>query len=149
MKFRLSVSSENYEAIKEYLLEHHIDIDDEAELVITETSSNSHFVTAHDEISGLIHLSTDDIVFIEAFGKEILIHTINATCTARDRIYQLEELLNPDEFLRVSKSVIIAKKHVKKIRSTLSMKYVLTMSDGTLIDVTRSYYANFRSFFQI
>ena len=29
------------------------------------------------------------------------------------------------------------------------MKYVLTLSDGTLVDVTRSYYADFRRFFNI
>jgi two-component system response regulator LytT len=29
------------------------------------------------------------------------------------------------------------------------MKYILTMSDGTLVDVTRSYYSDFRRFFKI
>ena len=64
-------------------------------------------------------------------------------------MYELESLLDPNKFLRVSKSVIIARKHVKKIRPSLSMKYILTMSDGTLVDVTRSYYSDFRRFFGI
>ncbi|MBQ5989440.1 MAG: hypothetical protein IJL67_08100 [Oscillospiraceae bacterium] len=37
--------------------------------------------------------------------------------------------------------------YVKKIRPALSMKYVLTMTNGTLVDVTRSYYSEFRKFF--
>ena len=45
--------------------------------------------------------------------------------------------------------MIIAGKHVKKIRPSLSMKYILTMTDGTLVDVTRSYYSEFRRFFNI
>ena len=71
------------------------------------------------------------------------------TYRSRDRMYELESLLDPKDFLRVSKSVIIARKHVKKIRPSLSMKYILTMSDGTLVDVTRSYYSDFRRFFGI
>ena len=64
-------------------------------------------------------------------------------------MYQLESLLDPREFLRVSKSVIISRKHVRKIRPSLSMKFILTMSDGTLVDVTRTYYSDFRRFFGI
>jgi two-component system response regulator LytT len=89
------------------------------------------------------------VIFIEAFGKDIEIHTAEGTFLAEERMYRLEETLDPKEFLRVSKSVIIAKKHVKKIRPTLSMKYVLTMTGGTLVDGTRSYYSEFRRFFGI
>ena len=64
-------------------------------------------------------------------------------------MYQLEAQLDPREFLRVSKSVIISRRHVKQIRPSLSMKYVLTLTDGTLVDVTRSYYSDFRRFFNI
>ena len=58
-------------------------------------------------------------------------------------------LLPAREFIRISKSVIIAKSSVKKIRPALTMKFVLTLSDGSLVDVTRSYYTNFRRFFNI
>ena len=45
--------------------------------------------------------------------------------------------------------MIIARRHVKKIRPALSMKFILTLSDGTVVDVTRSYYSAFREFFNI
>ena len=64
-------------------------------------------------------------------------------------MYQLETLLDPQEFLRVSKSVIISKKHIKRIRPSLSQKFILTLTDGTLVDVTRSYYNDFKRFFNI
>ncbi len=96
-----------------------------------------------------MRLSVDEVIYVEAFGKDVEIHTSQGTYYAGDRMYQLEELLDPQEFLRVSKSVIISRKHVKKIRASLSMKYVLTLTNGVLVDVTRSYYNDFRRFFQI
>ena len=88
-------------------------------------------------------------MYIEAFGKDVEIHTGKDTYFAQDRMYQLEALLDPAKFLRVSKSVIISAAHVRKIRPSLSMKFILTLSDGTLVDVTRSYYSDFRRFFGI
>ena len=149
MKIRLSVSEENYDAVKAYLEEHGIEVGEDSEYVITEFSRYPDFLPARDGRKERVRLSTDEVVFIEAFGKDVEIHTPRETYYAQDRMYQLEFLLDPKEFLRVSKSVIISRRHVKKIRPSLSMKYVLTMSDGTLVDVTRSYYADFRRFFNI
>ncbi|MBO4419873.1 MAG: LytTR family transcriptional regulator [Oscillospiraceae bacterium] len=66
-----------------------------------------------------------------------------------DRLYQLCLLLDPKQFLRISNSVIIQRRHVKKIIPTMSMKFVLALADGSKVDVTRSYYNNFKSFFGI
>ena len=149
MKFRISVSKEKYDSVKEYMTDHGVELDEDAEFLITESAAYPEFLSVRNDKKDRMRLSTGDVVFIEAFGKEIEIHTLQETFYSTDRMYQLETSLNPQEFLRVSKSVIIAKKHVKKIRPTLSMKYILTMSNGTLVDVTRSYYNDFRRFFHI
>lgn len=149
MKFRLRVSDENYERIKAYLAEHDIGISEDAEFVISESSGYPGLLNVRNEKKERLRIPAAEVVFIESFGKEIEIHTMRETYFSRDRMYQLESLLDPKEFLRISKSVIISKKHVKKIRPSLSMKFVLTMSDGNLVDVTRSYYSDFRRFFEI
>ncbi|MGN0425258.1 MAG: LytTR family DNA-binding domain-containing protein [Acetatifactor sp.] len=149
MKFRISVSPEKREELERFLKEHGIETDPNAAYAIVEESHYPDFLSARDRRRENVRIAIEDVIFIEAFGKEIEIHTLQDTFYAQDRIYQLEELLNPRAFLRISKSVIIAKKHVKKIRPSLSMKYILTMTDGTLVDVTRSYYSEFRRFFNI
>ena len=149
MKLRISVSEEKYDAVINDLAAHGIEISDDAEFMVTEASRYPAFLSVRNDEKERVRLLTDEIVYIEAFGKEIEIHTIEETFTALDRMYQLESLLDPQEFLRISKSVIISKKHVKKIRPSLSMKYILTLSDGTLADVTRSYYSDFRRAFNI
>ncbi len=152
MKIRISVSEEKYDLVKESLARHEIEIterSDEAEFVLTEFSRHPDFLVVRDDKKEKVRLSVSEVIYVEAFGKDVEIHAQQGTYYAQDRMYQLEELLDPQEFLRISKSVIISRKHVKKIRASLSMKYVLTLSDGALVDVTRSYYGDFRRFFQI
>ena len=77
------------------------------------------------------------------------VHTRDKTYQAMDRLYKIVNLLDPNKFLRISNSVVINTDKVKKITSTLSMKFILTMSDGKSVDVTRSYYYIFKEYFDI
>ena len=149
MKIRISVSEEKFDLVKEYLAGHGVEISEDGEYVITESSRYPSFLNVRDDKKERARLSVNEVIYVEAFGKDVEIHTDHGIYYAQDRMYQLEELLDPQEFLRVSKSVIISRKHVKKIRASLSMKYVLTLTNGVLVDVTRSYYGDFRRFFQI
>ena len=149
MKFRLSVSDENFESVKEFLSGRGIEIGDDGEYVISEASGHADFIAVRNDKKERMRLKTDEVIYIEAFGKDIEIHTEEGTFSSQDRMYQLESQLDPKEFIRVSKSVIISRKHVKKIRPSLSMKFILTMTNGDLVDVTRSYYSDFRKFFNI
>jgi two-component system response regulator LytT len=149
MKIRISVSEEKYDSVKKYLSDRGIEISDDGEYILTESGGTKSFIQARDERKERISIAVEDIVYIEAFGKDIEIHTENETYHSQDRMYELESVLDPKEFIRVSKSVIVSRKHVKKIRPSLSMKYILTMTNGTLVDVTRSYYSDFKRFFGI
>ncbi|MCR4586659.1 MAG: LytTR family transcriptional regulator [Lachnospiraceae bacterium] len=149
MKFRIRLSDDKTELVRSYLEEHGVEISEDGEFTITEASEKASFLTVRNENRERMRVAAEEVIYIEAFGKEIEIHTVSGTFLSTERMYILETLLDPQEFLRISKSVIVAKKHVKKIRASLSMKYVLTLSDGTLADVTRSYYSDFRRFFSI
>lgn len=149
MKFRINVSGDKKTEIQEFLESHGIETGEDAGFTIIESNNGSSFVSVRDDDRERMNLSAEEIIFIEAFGKDIEIHTADGIFYSSDRMYQLESVLDRKEFLRISKSVIISRKHVKKIRPSLSMKFILTMSDGTLLDVTRSYYNDFRRFFNI
>ena len=150
MKIRLNVSDEKYEELEKKLLSAGFEIDDEAELIIIEKEQYSSFIAAKNARGEKIRLKAEDIVFIESFGHNVVIHSADGeTYFAYDRLYQLCTILDKDNFLRVSNCAIISKSHVRKIKPTLSMKFILTMSDGSLVDVTRSYYNSFKEFFGI
>jgi len=145
LKIRLAVKTEHYEEIKSKLLSAGIEIDDNADLILSEKDQFVNYLPVKEqETNDRLKISVEDIVYIETCGRDVLVHTEEAIYQAVDRIYQLCNMLNTEEFLRVSNSVIVSKKKVRKIKPSFSMKFILTMSDGSQVDVTRSYYNIFR-----
>ncbi len=57
--------------------------------------------------------------------------------------------LDPDRFLRVSQSTVVNRPAVREITPTLFMHFILTLSDGRRVDVTRTYYYLFKESFGI
>lgn len=150
MKIRINVSDECYAKLKKKLLDAGFQEDDEADLIITEKDRFSSFIAVKNQNGEKVRLKTDEIIFIESFGHNVVVHgSEGKSYYAVDRLYQLTAILDNTKFLRVSNCAIISKAHVKKIKPSISMKFILIMSDGSLVDVTRSYYNSFRKFFGI
>ena len=145
MKFRLAVSEERLEELTRQLNEKGIEIDDSADLVLFEADSFAGFLSVRGaEDGGRRHVRTEDIIFIESYGHSVEVHCTDGTYQTADRLYQLLKLLDPKQFIRISNSVIISRAQIKDIRPTLSQKFILTMKDGSRVDVTRSYYSEFK-----
>ena len=150
MRIRLAISDENMEEVRKFLEEKGIVIDDEAEYVLSQPDKYIGHLTVKDMMTGdKRYVSVDDIIYIESFGHQMEVTTIDGTYQGVDRLYQLVNILNPEEFTRISKSVIISKRKVKQIKPSLSMKFILIMQDGKRLEVTRSYYSSFRDAFRI
>lgn len=150
MKIRLAVSKERYEEIKALLAEHGIELDDNADLVLSESNKYLDSLIVRDISSNeRILLPVEDIAYIETFGHSVEVHTNDKVYQGLDRLYKIANMLDPEQFLRISNSVIIARSKVTKITPTLSMKFIVTMSDGRDVDVTRTYYYIFKEYFGI
>ena len=150
MKVKLVVSNESYEEIKEFLIERGIEIDDDADLVLSENNRFPDNIVVKDIVKNeRVVLSVEEIAYIETYGHTVEVHTQDKTYQAMDRLYKIVNQLNPEKFLRISNSVVISKDKVKKISTTLSMKFILTMVNGKKVDVTRSYYYIFKDSFGI
>ena len=144
MKIRLAVSSERYEEIAELLKEKGIEIDETADLVLTETDRYAGFLPVRDSKGERRHVGTEDVIAIESFGHSVEVRCKDGTFQTTDRLYQLQLLLDPKQFIRISNSVIVNRSQIKHISPTFSQKFILTMKDGSRLDVTRSYYNEFK-----
>lgn len=149
MKIRLDVGEKRRREVEQTLTACGIEIDDGADLTLCETVRGPERLLVRDDETGeLVPLPVDDIVYIEAFGHDMEVHTSERSYRLTERLYKLLDALGP-EFLRISNSVIIAKDKISSIAPTLSMKFVLTMQNGKKVDVTRSYYYIFKDSFGI
>ena len=149
MKIRLNISEDKFDEVKDRLVKAGFEVDDNGEFVLMEAEGRSAWIEAKDPAGQKMRIAVEKIIYIESFGHEVEVHTTEGLYYAKDRLYQLDEMLDKKQFFRVSNSVIISRKHVTRIRPTLSMKFILTMEDGTQVDVTRSYYYSFKEFFGI
>ena len=125
-------------------MDHGIGIDDDSELELIERTGQTEYLNVKNEVGDRLRIRVDEIVFIESFGRNIDVHTDKEKYRAAERMYVLEEALAGKGFIRVSNSCIVARNKIKKIKPSISMKYVLEMTDKSLVDVTRGYYYSFR-----
>ena len=150
MKVKLSVSQARYREIEAALSEHGIEIDDNADLQLTESSRYiDNLIVKDKKTAEQVFLSVDEIISLESYGHYVEVYTQGNTYQSKERLYKIGNLLDPDKFLRISNSVIVAKDKIKRISPTLFMKFILTMNDGRDLVVTRSYYYFFKETFGI
>ncbi len=150
MKIRLEVSKERYSELKAALKDHGIEVDDTADLILCENNPFVDSLIVRDKKTGeKVVVSVNDIVFIESCGHIIEVHSTKGLYQSSDRLYKIYSILDQNKFIRISNSVIIAKNKVIRITPTLSMKFILTMTGGEKVDVTRNYYYIFKEYFGI
>lgn len=143
MKIKLIVSAVRYEQVKNELLSKGIEIDENADFLMSERDCFAEYLIGKHE--GEYHrISVNDILCIESFAHDVILHSVQGDFKVNERLRQLENMLNPNQFLRISNSVIVSLPKIRKIKPTLSTKYILTLDDGHMVDVTRSYYYIFR-----
>lgn len=150
MKIKLRLSSGIEKVVRKELENKNIEISDDAPLVLTEEDYNeSNLICKDTDGIGRVLVSFDEICYIESLGKDVFVHVRNNKYKTELRIYQLELILPNVLFVRISNSIIIKRNSIEKIKPTLGCKFILTLVNGDMVDVTRTYYHKFKEFYGI
>jgi len=80
-----------------------------------------------------------NILWIEAAGDYMCVHTQDNTHILRQTMKQLEAFFDPREFIRSHRSTIVNKSYIDKFCSQLNGEYYLVMKNGKELKVSRSY----------
>ena len=89
--------------------------------------------------SEVSRVPTQDILWIDAAGDYMCVHTSENTHILRKTMKQLEEMLDPKLFVRSHRSTIVNKNYIEKFCSQLNGEYFLVMNNGKELKVSRSY----------
>lgn len=144
MKIKLSTNQEKYTKLKKMLEKGGFEVTDDADLVLEDNSEKPYFLGTHKE--EIIPIPYHDILYIESYGRDVYINTIDKFIKINKRLYEVESFLEGLNFLRISKSVIVNKKGIKKIKSIINGRFDLVMMNGEKVTVTKSYRHDFKSF---
>lgn len=102
----------------------------------------------------VIRVPVNDIIWIDAAGDYMCVHTCNNSHSTTDStqentqenthilrktMKQLEEYLDPKIFIRNHRSTIVNKDYIEKFCSQASGEYLLVLKNGKALKVSRSY----------
>lgn len=89
---------------------------------------------------GRIHfVPFEDVVWIEAAGDYSLVHTGEREYAMRRTITALDKQLPAERFVRIHRSTIIARSHVREARLLAKGEAMITLDTGTKVRASRSY----------
>ncbi len=87
--------------------------------------------------SQVVLLPPERILRFFADGKTVSVQTAEDTFTVRERLYELEELLDPHKFVRISHSEIVNLSHITALDLSLSGTIRMTLTGDVSCFVSR------------
>lgn len=90
-----------------------------------------------------------DIVYIEGFSKEAYINTLDSQYLCHYKLYELEELLDNYDFIRINKSIIVNINFIDYLLPETNSRYALYMDNNIILILARSYLKKFKERLEI
>jgi two-component system, LytTR family, response regulator len=80
-----------------------------------------------------------DVLWIQAAENYVQLHTATSQHLVHATVHSMLERLDPDEFVRIHRSVIVNVRHILQIETTEQGDYTLTLVNGSRIQSSRTY----------
>jgi two-component system LytT family response regulator len=91
-------------------------------------------------------VDVDNIDWIDAAGDYMCVHVDGTTHVLRGTMKRLEELLDPDTFIRVHRSAIVNRHRVRSLRAHRNGEYFIMLNCDHELKLSRKYKSNVNRF---
>lgn len=91
----------------------------------------------------ILFVPVDEIIWIEAANKYVVIHTPTGSHISRQTIQGLEDQLNPREFVRTHRSTLVRKAAVRGLHPLFHGDYIVKLVDGAEVTLSRGFRGQF------
>lgn len=95
------------------------------------------------ERDGIVMVSVDRILWIEAADKYVVIHTADREHILRQTIQSLEDTLDPKQFVRIHRSTLVRKAAVRGLHPLFHGDYLVKLTNGAELTLSRSFRGSF------
>lgn len=89
-------------------------------------------------------VAVPEIMYIESVDNRTFIYTASSVYESRQRIYELEDILKPKHFLRISKSALVNLMKISSVKPALGGRFSAALSNGEEIIISRKYVADLK-----
>ena len=80
-----------------------------------------------------------DIYYVEAVDSKVFLYSAKKVYETRQKLYELESVLQEKYFLRVSKSILLNLMKIKSIKSSVNGRFIAILQSGEEIIISRKY----------
>jgi two-component system, LytTR family, response regulator len=94
--------------------------------------------------NGAFFVRAGDIEWVEAAGKLVKVHAGKHVHVQRDSLAHIEHELDPDQFMRISRSVIVNLDHIREIQPWFNGEHLIILDSGAQVPSSRHYRGNLR-----
>ena len=91
----------------------------------------------------ILFVPVDEIIWIEAANKYVVIYTSTGSHISRQTIQGLEDQLNPREFVRTHRSALVRKAAVRGLHPLFHGDYIVKLVNGAEVTLSRSFRGSF------
>ena len=84
-------------------------------------------------------IAVSELYYIESVDGKTFLYTKDQVYETSYRIYELESMLRPKNFLRVSKSMLLNLMKIRSIQSALNGRFAAVLLSGEEVIISRSY----------
>jgi two-component system LytT family response regulator len=92
-------------------------------------------------------VDVEDVMRFEATGNYIEVHTRERMHLLRETLTGLEARLEPDAFVRVSRSCIVNVRHIRELHPHFSGDFVVVLADDSEVQGSRRYRSSLEALF--
>lgn len=141
MKINLQCHPSKYEVIEQKLKNYGFVITEDTDWLLIDTTFKIKRIRIKTS-EGMILIDNDHLIALESFDHIIHIHTLMKSFDVRKPLKEIETDL-PEDFLRISRSVIINKNHIKHIKTLTGQKFNIQTTKDMKFIVTKLYHKMF------
>ncbi|MBQ5333081.1 MAG: LytTR family transcriptional regulator [Oscillospiraceae bacterium] len=90
-------------------------------------------------------ISVSEIMYIESVDNRTFIYTSSKVYESKQRIYELEGILKPKHFLRVSKAALVNLMKISSVKPALGGRFSAVLTNGEEIIISRKYVSDLKN----
>lgn len=84
-------------------------------------------------------IAVSEIMYIESVDNKTFIYTAAKVYESKQRIYELEDILKPKHFLRISKASLVNLMKITSVKPAMGGRFSAVLSNGEEVIISRKY----------